>query len=328
MIGGDWARLQTAVLAAGLIFAVSSGRSSKAQSPRGRTTDVEAQSLVARFLPEGFRERDCFAVYKQAAPGDPVTIFAVYRTGNLMRGELWVIERDVDGRYVARNVGPPGFDFGQVTCSAEALTIDRWGTRVLTISLGGTNPVQSAYVFRWKSGHLTSVGPTNNINNVVSSDLTNPFFANLYGDGTLAVWGIDDFSREDSAPIPVSIYRLRNGRFEFAQHAVDAMYFMCAKRCQQEAHEFTVGQDARGPFVLQLGNGDLNGGSRVQHAQIRINGNEIAEAAKLNQRTGALTIPIPDLQPGRNTISATLTRAPGVEIGKLYYAIEDQPLPK
>ncbi|HTW47646.1 MAG TPA: hypothetical protein VMD92_06850, partial [Acidobacteriaceae bacterium] len=115
------------------------------------------------------------------------------------------------------------------------------------------------------------------------------------------------------------------GNYVLSGHGVDALDFMCGVHCDAQTDEFTVSEDSRGPYVLQLGNGDLDGGSRVHAAHIRINGKEIAGVAKLNEQVGALTLPIPELHPGSNTISGTLVRAPGVRVGKLNYAILDHP---
>jgi hypothetical protein len=288
--------------------------------------------VVDRFVPKDLvpppnrdASQDCFAVYKRTPAGDPATIFAVYRDGDQIHGELRMIERDAAGKYSAHDVTPQDFDFGALQCSADVLTIDRAGTRVLEISLAGVDPDEAVYLLRWDGTRFTSIGPTEMARRGIASNLMDPWFVNLYGDGTLAASSDDKYSREVSSPVPVSIYRLRQGDYALSAHGVDLATFVCGPRCEAQTDEFTVSEDSRGPYVLQLGNGDLDGRSRVHAAHIRINGKEIAGVAKLNERIGALTIPIPALHPGGNIISAMLVRAAGVQLGKLNYAILDHP---
>ncbi|HTW47645.1 MAG TPA: hypothetical protein VMD92_06845 [Acidobacteriaceae bacterium] len=336
MTSGMRTMFRVALLAAAVVGALSADTSSdtpaqsQAEINKERAEAAKVQTLVDRFAPEGWPKpsantalHECSAVYARTPAGEPATIFAVYldtEDADHADGGFRVIERDREGNYSARNLSLQSLNLDALYCSADVETVDRSGTKVLEISVSDINPdVAPASLLVWNGSEL---------NDIAGDGLIDVDFVNLFGDGTMALVSVEEVSREEDAPVPVSIYRLRHGRYVFAENAVDSLSFICGARCVVQTYPFTVGDDSRGPYVLQLGNGDLDGGSRVHAAQIWINGKEIAGVAKLNERVGALTLPIPELHPGSNTISGTLARAPGVRVGKLNYAILDHPLPQ
>ena len=279
-------------------------------------------SIVDQFYPSYLIDPDypkhrdsCAGIYDKAADGSPLTIFVVYpQMQSGIRGELLVLHRQSTGEYTSAKVAPSDFDFGAAFCEVDFVDVDGDGKEEVQISLPGTGTVSADFIFRWDGSHLISIGPTERSEWSTSPSLNNPWFINLYDDGTLAAVSLDDFAPVEDAPTPTSIYRLEGGKYAFATHSALSFFFSIGG---PESKEFTLKPDSTGPYVLQIANGVVTGEERVSNARVSINGVEVASFSK---EVGTKRVPLSNIVAGENTISVDLVGKPGATI---FFAVED-----
>ncbi len=256
------------------------------------------QPIVDRFFPVDLmnparpdNRRNCFGVYDRAADGTPLTIFAVYpETFHGVDGRMVEIHRQSSRGYTATDIGPSKFGFSGVYCSVEFVDIYQDDRDEVMVSVEGIDPGKASFLFQWNGTQLTSIGPTVQPWEHVLPAFSNVWFAKLYDDEALSAVSLDDVSREAGAPVTTLIYRLQDNKYKLAAHSTFTFFFGCGPHsCEQTNMPFSLEPSSVGPYVLRIGNGDLQGKNRVTAATVLINGVEVANSANVNEQVSVFT---------------------------------------
>jgi hypothetical protein len=297
----------------------------RAQGAAEQVRRAADQAIVDRFFPQNLvnpdhpeDKRNCFGVYERAGDGSPLTIIAVYPDA---QHEVLAVRRQSNGQYTSTEIAPEGFDFALARCSVEFIDVDGDGRNEVEVLLSGAHAGDADFLFRWDGSQLISIGPTWKTKWGINPSLGNAWFCNLYSDGTLAAVSIDGSSGEEDAPVYGSIYRLKDGQYSFVTRSAFALPFRRGKQApEEESRTFTLFSESTGPYVLRVGNGDIDGKNRLTSGHISINGEELVDSSRLSRQTGELAVPIAKLAPGTNKITVLLDGEPG---GDIQVVVED-----
>ncbi|HEY0564493.1 MAG TPA: hypothetical protein VGC88_02860 [Terriglobales bacterium] len=277
--------------------------------------DTPALKIAEKFYPqaildeegstkpddEPFRKYVCAKTLQAGNGGEPTLILAAY-TDDWDKSFVRILGATTGGAWTqmdeVRDLGVGGDD-----CEIELIDVDRDGKPEIHVSFAVNQGRDSSdFMFRWNGSALDYIGPSD------GSELTNVSFEDRYGDGNLALYSLGDPTalRNNAAPErPDSIYRLMNGKYEYATAALwrDTCYksmSACNKSVSVGSRTFFLAESSTGPYVLRIVNGDLRGSRRASGARILINGVEVVHAWDLNETMRIFTVNLEQLKPEQN----------------------------
>lgn len=286
--------------------------------------DESAAAIVGRFYPEQLVDlsarsatpldrRQCFAVYDTMPNGAPATIIAAYTNG--VTGAIRVLRAISSGTFqvVAE---PAGLDFYGHRCEVELLDIDRDGRRDVHISFS-SNMEGVHWLFQWDGQQLTNLTPVTagKVGDGFGSDFANGDFIDVDLDGHLefVMRSVVPLEQGGVAPGPDLVFRMSGGRFVEAPPLVGVFLVDRNKGAPEtDRFSFPLPSGARGPFSMEILNGDAVGRSRVASATVWLNDQEVATPRDFSQQTGSFERVVQ--LAANNQLAARLQGEPGSRI--------------
>lgn len=297
-----------------------------AKLSRKETEELAAQ-VVDKFFPaDGDKEwhqgkkYSCFDVYQVDRKGNPELIFAIYPE---FPGRFVALKRRADGSYSAQDVAPTGFEPFSLSCGVGVEKINLRGDEVIEVSLGGASRGSGTFLFQSDGAQLTSIGPTTLERGTLLTEVRDGHFENIFGGDSFALVSLDHEHVEDGFYHKYeSIYTLKNGRYVLKTHSTYSGEFRVdSGGTSSTSDEFSLAEKSKGPYAIQIANGDLDGSHRVSDVEISLNGKRLVSQGEINGQIGTYHVDIDGLKRTGNGLTVKMTGAPGASI---YMVVEDK----
>jgi hypothetical protein len=247
-----------------------------AQAPAHAQDPVEA--VVASFYPErlsppSLQERyACHQVVP--TPGGDVLVAAYTDQAD---GAVRVLRADGAGNYAVVFDNPAAWDLSGRDCLVRVEDVDLDGAPEVLVYFF-QNRSSAGWVFRWTGGTLENLTATET--NREGRDATlmlGPTVYDLHHEGAMRV--VAERELAITAPgvrprYPAFVYRLGPDGFEVESSVLSLNGFLAGVSSEANQRFFRLVTDSAPPVVLQVINGERDGGNRVTSATITIN-NEV-----------------------------------------------------
>jgi hypothetical protein len=268
------------------------------------------RAIVEQFFPQKLLNDDAAFVAKHGRPstkgfgflaadlngtGRKEFLIAVYKW--LGGAAVRVLKKDGDSAVVVDE--PKLCPFSGKDPKVSLIDLDPSERPAILVQTTDDRNVPGPWIFKWDGTSLRSFGAADPIDGLPCSDLADPVFVDLDGDGILEIVnGAEPENPDVVGPTKSRVFKLVNGAY--VQSGIFEYFFFGVTG----PDTFEAG-NPKVPYVVTVANGDGRKMPPVDAAEIRLNGELIAGPDKISRRSRYLRIPV--TVKDQNTIDVRIT---------------------
>jgi len=170
----------------------------------------------------------------------------------------------------------------------STIKIDNSGKAAILAGNTDKNGRPQPWIFKWDGTGLKSLGAQTPVGGLPCTDLFDPLFVDLDGDGVLEIVNGSEAEKPDqTGPAVTGFYKLINGAY--TQTGIFEYFF---SGIGVGGADTFLASHPEVPYVVTVANGNGKAEPPVGAAEIRLNGQLIAGSDKVNQSSRYLSIPV------------------------------------
>jgi hypothetical protein len=201
--------------------------------------------------------------------------------------------------------------FGGDNPEVSLIDLDHSGNPAVLVSLvGGAEGVGMRWVFKWDGSALKSIGPGKDDEGLPCTELHDPDFLDLDGDGILE---IVERSKpfEPDTPDNYDVYKLTDGAYKLSGvfESFSGFPVPIAPPPPRFRIQRFVASAPGSPYIMTIANGNGRDEPPVQSAQVLLNGEAVTAPGQITQTVRSLKIPV--TVKANNTVDANVSGQQG-----------------
>ena len=296
-------KLPSLTIATALLL-VSLGAALGQSAPDRPTSGQEAKdrAIVEQFWPRQLLNDDAADVAEHGPPSTARFVFVAADLNGTGRKEflvalyVWagggamrVLKKQGDTAVVVDEPKLCPFIGGGVFLpEVSAMDLDKSGRPAILAGNTDNYGRPQPWIFKWDGTGLKSLGAQTPVRGLPCTDLVDPLFVDLDGDGVFEIVnGFESERPDQTGPARTRVYKLENGVYK--QTGIFEYFFYGIGAGGEDTF---LARHPEAPYVVTVANGSGKDEPPVGAAEIRLNGQLIAGADKINRKSRYLSIPV------------------------------------